>query len=246
MSLRSQSRTRLLQSLNAVKGISKIVRFSGFSLDYQRLRDDTKRPKEEIPQRRTLRRTGTLLESDALKQEEEEQRRRAHMFVQDDKWEEATTTVFFPVAPGKYLWDYMMLVALVHSIIVEPYRISFDIDAEGFQLALELVLSIVFLTDILLTLNTAYLDGDVWVIDRWMIVNRYLKGRFWIEVRNKPPECAHKPAPSLGAGMRQHTCPPPHSPRLVCAPRSDARLLSRRADQPPRQPSGGLLGGPSE
>ena len=48
---RSQSRRRLLQSLHVAQSVAKIVRFTGFSLDYQRLRDDTQPLVRDEPSR---------------------------------------------------------------------------------------------------------------------------------------------------------------------------------------------------
>ena len=60
-----------------------------------------------------------------------------------------------------------------------------DANAEGGFFIFETVLSLIFITDICFTFNTAYLEahleGDNWVIDRGMIMRNYLQGRFVIE-----------------------------------------------------------------
>jgi hypothetical protein len=62
---------------------------------------------------------------------EESNRQRAARYVAEDKWEEATTPVWFPVERNKRLWDVLILFVLLYSILIEPFRIGFGADAEG-------------------------------------------------------------------------------------------------------------------
>ena len=78
--------TRMADAMHVAKSVVNMVRYSGFQLDYQRLRGDGNRPTEEPVLRRTARRP-LLLEADAVTQEEEEQLRRAQTYVVDDRWD---------------------------------------------------------------------------------------------------------------------------------------------------------------
>ena len=138
------------------------------------------------PYRRHKTRKAMASEEEVKAEVEEENRQKAARYIADDKWEEATTSVWFPVGPRKRLWDMLMLFMLLYSIIVEPFRISFNMNAEGILYWFELLLSIIFVVDIGFTFNTAYLEahleGDNWVIDRAMIARNYIQGRFVIEI----------------------------------------------------------------
>ena len=101
-----------------------------FGVQYQRLREGAHLPRIET--RTRSKRKNTLVPEEAKKLAEEEARRKAQTFVPDDKWEEANTTVWFPVAPNKRLWDYQMLFALVYSVVAEPFRMAFNAPAAGY------------------------------------------------------------------------------------------------------------------
>ena len=105
-------------------------------------------------------------------------------FVAEDEWQTCELLIFFPCAPLKQLWDFMMMVFVSYACIVMPYRSVFE-EATGRWFIFETGILFVFLFDVLLTFNTAYLEahleGDNWVIDRGMIMRNYLQGRFVIE-----------------------------------------------------------------
>ena len=154
---REARRSKLSEALQATRSMTRFLRFASMGVSYQALRQGTEFKPPSPTKARSLtarRRKGSLLEMDALRQEEEERRRWKEMYVADDKWEEATTTVWFPVGPRKRLWDYWMLMVLIYSIIVEPYRIAFNSKVEGYTLWIESLLSIFFLMDIAFTFNT--------------------------------------------------------------------------------------------
>ena len=92
---------------------------------------------------------------------------------------------------NKRVWDNLILVVLLYSIVMEPFRIGLGTEATGFMYQLDMTLSVLFLFDILFTFNTAYLEthleGDNWVIDRGMIAQNYFAWRFYIELPSAYP-----------------------------------------------------------
>jgi hypothetical protein len=155
---------RLSRAVTILKTLHHFDRYDSWGLGYEALRQGdsfprskelTPRPRPEKKRSRSRRRRVSLREDDALRHVAETERRRAHMYVGDDKWADSNTTVWFPVAQHKRLWDYVMLFVLVYSIVVEPYRMAFDAPAHGRIFAFELLLSLIFIVDIGFTFNTA-------------------------------------------------------------------------------------------
>jgi len=178
---------QLSQSLSVARAAARFVKYKTMGVQYQALRQGGPQV-QDAPKRRRKKSKGTLVETEALRQAKEEAARWKEMYVPDDKWEEATTTVWFPVAPRKRMWDNWMLVVLVYSIIVEPYRIAFNAPASGNAFVVESFFSIVFMFDIVFTFNTAYIDvHENWVIDRRMITMHYVQGRFPFDVLGSYP-----------------------------------------------------------
>ena len=81
------------------------------------------------PRKRRQTRHSILLEDHLRASLEDENRRRAARYVADDKWEEANTTVWFPCQRHKRAWDYLILVVLLYSIVMEPFRIGLAVEA---------------------------------------------------------------------------------------------------------------------
>jgi len=109
---------------------------------------------------------------DAMEEEDEEDEaalnaRAAGVFLPTDKWKET--------------WDLLVLNMIIYSAISVPYRICFDAPATGMFGSLEQAVSFLFFVDVIFNFNTAYVEGEKWVIDRPAIAVRYLQGWFWID-----------------------------------------------------------------
>lgn len=200
---RPQARS-LKQALTGVAALSRLGAFHQDlggrrdSFSYRRMRNGAEVSPEgsfasrTSPEAKRRKSRHTLVVEESLRlQLEEENRKRAARYVEDDKWEEANTTVWFPCQHNKRAWDGLILVVLLYSVVVEPFRIGLSVSAEGWQWVLDAVLSILFIMDIVFTFNTAYLEthleGDNWVIDRGMIAQNYLAWRFYIELPSAYP-----------------------------------------------------------
>ena len=107
------------------------------------------------------------------------------MEEEDDEDEEALNAraagVFLPTDKWKETWDLLVLNMIIYSAISVPYRICFDAPATGMFGSLEQAVSFLFLVDVIFNFNTAYVEGEKWVIDRPAIAVRYLQGWFWID-----------------------------------------------------------------
>jgi len=81
----------------------------------------------------------------------------------------------------------LILVMIMYSAIMVPFRICFDAEAVGYMFIFEQCVTFVFITDVLFNFNTAYLDDTRWVISRPRIAVTYLQGWFWIDVPSSVP-----------------------------------------------------------
>lgn len=115
------------------------------------------------------------------------QKQFAAMYVHEDKWMHDDSGVWIPKMPAKQRWDLVILILILYSCIMVPYRIGMTADAEGAMWVFEVYVTLMFLTDLTFNFNTAYLEGPNFVIDRGMIATNYLKSWFVIDALSSFP-----------------------------------------------------------
>jgi hypothetical protein len=121
---------------------------------------------------------------------------RDHEYVLEDEFETAKTAVINPKSKWKESWDIGVLMFILYSAVVVPFRICFSAEAVDGMWNFEVGISLFFIVDVLFNFNTAYLVDDKWVISRPRIIGRYLSG-----------ERASKPPPPCDAVMALNTEP---------------------------------------
>lgn len=89
--------------------------------------------------------------------------------------------------PAKQGWDLVIMVCILYSAVTVPLRLCFRAKAEGNMWTFEASMSLVFLADLCLAFNTAFLREDEWVTDRKEIRDRYLRGWFWVDAPSSLP-----------------------------------------------------------
>lgn len=84
----------------------------------------------------------------------------------------------------KIAWDLILAVFVVYSVIVIPYRLGFNVSPTPSEARLDGFITALFATDILITLNTAYLDpqDEKFVYKRDKIAFEYAKYWFWVDL----------------------------------------------------------------
>ena len=97
---RARIQRELTRTLFVATAAQQFKHLGGFGLQYQRLREGAQLPRTQ-PVRQRSRRKNSLDTATAKRLAEEDAKRKALIYVPDDKWEEANTTVWFPVAPRK-------------------------------------------------------------------------------------------------------------------------------------------------
>ena len=88
-------------------------------------------------------------------------RRGAFIILPSDSWKEG--------------WDLWVLVLILYSAVMVPYRICFDCPPIGSVFIFEQLITTSFITDVFLNFNTAYLKDDRWIVDRGSIAANYLR-----------------------------------------------------------------------
>ena len=91
-----------------------------------------------------------------------------------------------PLGMFHCVWDVLVMVLLIYTCMEVPVTLAFNIslDINRFTGILSLSVDLILLTDILVTLRTAYFDR--WdqlslVRDQKLIIKRYLRGWFFID-----------------------------------------------------------------
>ena len=97
----------------------------------------------------------------------------------------------FIIDPAKKLkvwWDNLINVHLLYTAIVVPYVVAFsDGPSPDGKFYYDLFVDCCFLTDVLLTFYTGYIQGGVLVTEKKQIAKRYCKGWFWIDLVTSIP-----------------------------------------------------------
>lgn len=107
--------------------------------------------------------------------------------VPEHAWQSVTSGVFFPIGPLKQRWDALMMFLILYTVVVVPYRVGFDDPAVGRWWVFEVFVTLAFLSDLVATFNTAFLDGERWNVMRSQIAGRYLHGWFWVDLPASVP-----------------------------------------------------------
>lgn len=81
-----------------------------------------------------------------------------------------------PKDPRKVAWDLVIALIIIHTVSVSPYRIGFDVPAEGGMLVFDWVVDVFFYLDVVLNFRTGYYQEETLVLSPRRIANNYLRG----------------------------------------------------------------------
>ena len=96
--------------------------------------------------------------------------------------------VVLPTSPLKQRWNVLILLCIVYSAVMVPVRIGFHAEAHGYVWDLEVLISLIFVADVVLTFHTSLIDAHGgWVMDRSSIASSYVRGWFWIDAPSSVP-----------------------------------------------------------
>jgi hypothetical protein len=58
------------------------------------------------------------------------------------------------------LWDVMLFVTIIYQCISLPMRVSFEMPTTDFSFYLEIVIDVLFISDLFINFNTGYYDKN--------------------------------------------------------------------------------------
>jgi len=88
-----------------------------------------------------------------------------------------------PHQPSKAVWDVLISMLIIYSVLVEPFRFCFHVEVDVPGQVVDILVDLWFVSDIVLIFFTAYFDErEALVTDRWMIAKKYLFGFFFVDV----------------------------------------------------------------
>jgi hypothetical protein len=90
--------------------------------------------------------------------------------------------LFHPEQDSKTKWDLYIAALIIYSTIAVPYRICFEVEAEGVSFVFDVFVDLCFLVDIIFNFRCGFIDrdGDV-VWDERKIACNYVSGWFAID-----------------------------------------------------------------
>ena len=87
------------------------------------------------------------------------------------------------------IWNLIILLLMMYTGIVMPYRICFTDNDSDFWNIFETVIDFIFIFDIIVTLNLGYKNEDnEYIINRFMIFKNYLCGWLFIDILSSLPQ----------------------------------------------------------
>ena len=81
-----------------------------------------------------------------------------------------------PKDSRKVAWDLVMMMNILWTICVSPYRIGFNVPASGAMLVLDWVVDVFFYIDVVINFRTGYYQEDMLVLNPRRIANNYFRG----------------------------------------------------------------------
>lgn len=90
--------------------------------------------------------------------------------------------VFHPESLPRMAWDILMLVLIIYQALTVPYFICFNDTYTKALILLDMIMSFIFFTDIVICFNTGFYYKGSLVMKRRAIAWEYLKMWFWIDV----------------------------------------------------------------
>jgi hyperpolarization activated cyclic nucleotide-gated potassium channel 2 len=89
--------------------------------------------------------------------------------------------ILYPDSTFKGVWDMSGLIFIIYQSIFIPYRLCFEVEAEGAFYVVETMIDVAFMLDIVVAFNTGFYKKGYLVMKRKDIIKHYLKNWFAID-----------------------------------------------------------------
>lgn len=90
--------------------------------------------------------------------------------------------VLLPSSPRKHAWDMAIVVLILYTALVAPFRVGFGVEATGALVYVEAAMDIMFMLDVLLNFVSAYEADNEVVVDHRRIAAHYLRTWFLLDL----------------------------------------------------------------
>ena len=90
--------------------------------------------------------------------------------------------VFNPDSWFKGLWDLCSLITIIYQSILIPFRLCFQVEADGGFKIFETLIDAIFILDIFVTFNTGIYKKGYLVMKRKEIIKNYIRYWFFIDL----------------------------------------------------------------
>lgn len=90
--------------------------------------------------------------------------------------------IISPDSKIKKMWDLFVFTVTIYTALYIPISIVFKITPRGIFLFIEIMLSIIYIADVIINLRTAYMERMKLISDFKSIAKRYLKKWFWFDI----------------------------------------------------------------
>ena len=97
---------------------------------------------------------------------------------------------FNPEAPGKHVWDFLIMVLLVFTCFAVPFQLAFTVTPGNILTpynAFDVFVDSCFMSDVVVNFFTAYYDEGHYIDDFTKIKVHYLKTWFLLDVAGSFP-----------------------------------------------------------
>lgn len=102
--------------------------------------------------------------------------------IEEKKW-----GTIHPESSFKIFWEFTGLLLILYQGVVSPYRICFDDDAVGGLAIFENFIDFYFLIDFFTNFHTGYYESGYLVMDRKLVILKYLKFWLWVDLAGSFP-----------------------------------------------------------
>jgi hypothetical protein len=84
-------------------------------------------------------------------------------------------------------WDITLFFFIIYQSISLPMRVSFEMESNNFSFYLEIMIDVMFISDIFVNFNTGYYDKNVLIMKRSLIARQYIAFWFWLDLVSSIP-----------------------------------------------------------
>jgi hypothetical protein len=169
----SASERRMIDSDNSGPSSSNAARTSVHSMESRSYNSEgnNSNPPQRL-NRETISTSGSLLTTKKI------------TFTTLEKVSLLLTGVISPSSRMKLIWDLIVGVIIIFSVVIIPWKISFNVPSTTAWIFLDFFVDGIFLLDMIITFNTGYyedLANEIYISDRTLIAKHYLKSWFFID-----------------------------------------------------------------